>query len=98
MTPPKIVEKCPFKMSDTVKLHASRIKVYILIIDVKYRKYRSLGTPPRLTFQTRLLHNQEGVNAEKGGFRKILSRAFFRRTDPWSHLLGYGAIEPGKSV
>ena len=40
-------------------------------------KYRSLGTPPRLTFQARLLHNQEGANnAEKGGFRKISSRAF----------------------
>ena len=30
-----------------------------------------LGTPPRLTFQARLLHNREGANAEKGGFRKI---------------------------
>ena len=38
-------------------------------------KYRSLGTPPRLTFQARLLHNQEGANAGKGGSRKILSRA-----------------------
>ena len=27
---------------------------------VVYRKYRSLGTTPRLTFQARLLHNQEG--------------------------------------
>ena len=41
-------------------------------------KYRNLGTPPRLTFQARLLHNQEGANAEKGGFRTISSRAFFR--------------------
>ena len=43
----------------------------------------SLGTPPintinRLTFQARLLHNQEGANADKGGFRKISSRAFFK--------------------
>ena len=45
-----------------------------------YRRYRSLGTHPRLTFQAQLLHNQEGVNAEKGGFRKISSRAFFGRT------------------
>ena len=30
-----------------------------------YRKYRSLGTPRRLTFQTRLLHNQEGVNTDR---------------------------------
>ena len=64
----------------------------------EYRKYRSLGTPPRLTFQVRLLHNQEGANAEKGGFRKISSRAFFRRIGRCSHPLGCGAIEPGKSV
>ena len=62
-----------------------------------YRKDRSLGTPPRLTFQARLL-NQEGANAEKGGFRKISSRAFFRRIGRCSHPLGCGAIEPGKSV
>ena len=30
-----------------------------------YRKYRSLGTPPTLTSQARLLHNQEGANAER---------------------------------
>ena len=30
-----------------------------------YRKYRSLGTPPRLTFQARLLHNQENVNTDR---------------------------------
>ena len=53
-----------------------------------YRKHRSLGTPPRLTFQARLLHNQEGANAEKGGFRKISSRAFFRRIGRCSHHLG----------
>ena len=64
----------------------------------KYRKYRSLGTHPRLIFQARLLHNQEGANAEKGGFRKISSRAFFRRIGRCSHPLGCGAIEPGKSV
>ena len=58
---------------------------------------RSLGTHPRLTFQTRLLHNQEGVNAEKGGFRKTSSRAFFRRIGRCSHPLGCGTIEPGKS-
>ena len=61
------------------------------------RKYRSLGTPPRPTFQARLLHNQEGINAERGGFRKVASRAFFRRTGRCSHPLGCGAIEPGKS-
>ena len=35
-------------------------------------KYRinSLGTPPRLTFQARLLHNQEGANAEKAVFER----------------------------
>ena len=62
----------------------------------------SLGTPPintintinRLTFQARLLHNQEGANAEKDGYRKISSRAFFRRTGRCSNPLGYGAIEP----
>ena len=63
-----------------------------------YRKCRSLGTPPRVTFQARLLHNQEGANAEKGGFRKTSSRAFFRRIGRCSHLLGCGVIEPGKSV
>ena len=31
----------------------------------RYRKYRSLGTPPRLTFQARLLHNQEDVNTDR---------------------------------
>ena len=30
-----------------------------------YRKYRSLGTPPRLTFQARLLRNQEDVNTDR---------------------------------
>ena len=44
-----------------------------------YRKDQSLGTLPRLTFQARLLHNQEGANAEKGGFQKISSRGFFFR-------------------
>ena len=36
-------------------------------IDTKiwYRKYRSLGTPPRLTFQARLLINQEDVNTDR---------------------------------
>ena len=33
-----------------------------------YRKYRSLGTPPRLAFRAQFLHNQEGANAEIGGF------------------------------
>ena len=64
----------------------------------KYLKYRSLGTPPRLTFQARLLHNQENANAEKSGFRKISSKAFFKRIGRCSHPLGCGAIEPGKSV
>ena len=50
----------------------------IIIVDY-YRKYQSLDTPPRLTSQARLLHNLEGTNAEKGGSRKISSRAFFRR-------------------
>ena len=58
----------------------------------------SLGTPSRLTFQARLLHNQEGANAEKGCFRKISSRAFFRRIGRCSHPLGCGAMEPGKLV
>ena len=35
------------------------------------RKHRSLGTPPRLTFQARLLHNQEGSIAEKGDFERF---------------------------
>ena len=30
-----------------------------------YRKYRSLGTTPRLSFQARLLHNQEDVNTDR---------------------------------
>ena len=30
----------------------------------EYRTCQSLGTPPRLTFQARLLHNQEDVNAD----------------------------------
>ena len=64
----------------------------------EYRKYRSLGTPSRLTFHVRLLHNQEGVNSEKGRFRKISSGAFFRRIGRCSHPLGCGKIEPGKSV
>ena len=73
------------------------IHIYIYICS-EYRKYRSLGTPPTLTFQARLLHNQEGANAEKGGFREISSRAFFRRIGRCSRPLGCGAIEPGKSV
>ena len=59
-----------------VVFHSSRARRSLVCY---YRKYRSLGTPPRRTFQARLLHNQEGANAEKGGFRKISSRAFFRR-------------------
>ena len=62
-------------------------------------KVSSLGTSPRLTFQARLLHNnQEGVSVEKNGFRKISSRVFFRRIGRCSHHLGCGEIEPGKSV
>ena len=57
-----------------------------------------LGTPPRLTFQARLLHNHVGANAENGSFRNILSRAFFRHIGRCSHPFGCGAIEPGKSV
>ena len=63
-----------------------------------YRKYRSLGTPPKLTFQARLLNNQKRADGEKGSFRKISSRAFFRGIGRCSHPLGCGAIEPGKSV
>ena len=62
---------------------AYQVCMYVCV--PKYRKYRSLGTPPRLTFQARLLHNQEGANVEKGGFRKISSRAFFRRIGRCSH-------------
>ena len=51
-------------------------------------EYRSLGAPPRLAFQARIFHNPEGVNAEKGGFRKISSRYFFRRVGRCSHPLG----------
>ena len=57
-----------------------------------------LAPPSRPTFQARLLHNQEGANAEKGDFRKISSRAFFGCIGRCSHSLGCGAIEPGKSV
>ena len=60
-----------------------------MLVIQNYRNCRSLRTPPRLTFQARLLHNQEGANAEKGGFRKISSRAFFRRIGRCSHPLGY---------
>ena len=35
---------------------------------------------------------------KKGGFRKISSRALFRRIGRCSHPRGCGAIEPGKSV
>ena len=31
----------------------------------EYRKYRSFGTLPGLTFQARLLHNQEDVNTDR---------------------------------
>ena len=31
----------------------------------KYHKYRSLGASPRLTFQARLIHNQEDVNVDR---------------------------------
>ena len=34
-------------------------------------KYRSLGAPPRLTFQARLLHNEEGGQRRKGGFERF---------------------------
>ena len=37
-----------------------------------YRKYRNLGTPSRLPFQARLLHNQVGVPMPK--------RAVFERS------------------
>ena len=42
------------------------VKTSILtVLHHTYRKYRSLGTSPRLTFQARLLHNQEDVNTDR---------------------------------
>ena len=63
-----------------------------------YRKYRSLGTPPRLTFQARLLHNQEDVNTDRYVKRQLSTRSFENR--PFQHLAPSccGAFEPGKSV
>ena len=54
-----------------------RFRTIILLLIVlfqsvhQYRKYRSLGTPPRLTFQARLLHNQEDVNTERNVYGKL---------------------------
>ena len=36
-----------------------------VVFEMQYRKYPSLGTPLRLTFQARLLHNQEDVNTDR---------------------------------
>ena len=63
-----------------------------------YREHRSLGTPPRLTFQTRLLHNQEDVNTDRYVLRKLSTRSFENRPFRHWYPLGCGAIEPGKSV
>ena len=63
-----------------------------------YRKYRSLGTPPRLTFQARLLHNQVDVNTDRHVQRKLSTRSFQNCPFRHWHPLGCGAIEHGKSV
>ena len=43
-----------------------------------YRKYRSLGTPPRLTSPARLLHNPRGYQRRKGRFSKDLVDSFLQ--------------------
>ena len=92
------------KSSQKTYSNHTQILLGILIIATNspirsyYRKYRSLRTPPTLAFQAQLLHNQEGVIAEKGGFRKISSRAFLRLIVWCPHSLGCEAIEPGMSV
>ena len=58
----------------------------------------SLGTPPRLTFQARLLHNQKDVNIDQYVERKLSTRSFDNRPFRHWHPFGHGAIEPGKSV
>ena len=45
----------------------------------EYRDYRRLGTPPGLTFQARLLHNQEDVNTDRYVLRKLSTRSFENR-------------------
>ena len=53
-----------------------------------YRKYRSLGPPPRLTFQARLLHNQEDVNTDRCVQSKLSTRSFENRPFRHRHSLG----------
>ena len=71
------VPSCYILPRSIMKLHAVSYWHGLRLCFIKSRLYWSRGTPPTLTFQARLLHNEEGDNAEKGGFQKILSRAFF---------------------
>ena len=50
------IERSPETPNSSITNNATR---------VEYRKYQSLGTPPRPTFQDRLLHNQEDVNTDR---------------------------------
>ena len=47
-----------------VKVTTLELLFFVGFINIQYPKYRSFGTPPRLTFQARLLHNQEDVNTD----------------------------------
>ena len=44
------------------------------LIPPRYRRYRSLGTPPRLTFHARLFRNQEDVNTDHDTYKESSRR------------------------
>ena len=64
-------------------LHLKHFFFHLLI----YRKYRSLGTPPRLIFQARVLHNQEDVTTDRYVERKLSTKFFENRSFRHWHLL-----------
>ena len=47
------------KVANPARGQLNYVRMYV------YRKYRSLGTPPRPTFQARLLRSQEDVNTDR---------------------------------
>ena len=50
---------CPPPPPDAVPLFHQQQRI------LEHPKYRSLGTPPRLTFQARLFHNQEDLDTDR---------------------------------
>ena len=72
--------------------------VFVWLMNTVSIGINSLGTPPRLTFQARLLHNQEGANAKRAVFERSRRELSSDVSFGVHILLGCGAIEPGKSV